>query len=128
MRSGLYRVKRALLEFAWLKPFILLPAAAIITACTTMPRPGASTTRTGDEIVVAGQFFHSGTPVVLWMDPGGYDAYRVERRFGPIEKADWADSTAEVEQLRSPNRYSLRREGLTEAQIEKVRGGGWDVP
>ena len=30
-------------------------------------------TRSGDEIVVCGRFFHIGTPVVLWMDPGGYD-------------------------------------------------------
>jgi N-acetyl-anhydromuramyl-L-alanine amidase AmpD len=37
--------------------------------------------RAGDEIVVCGQLFHTGTPVVLWTDPGGYDAYRVENRF-----------------------------------------------
>ena len=50
----------------------------------------------GDEIVAAGQFFHTGTKVVLWIDPGGYDAYRVERRFAPIEKADWRDSTQDI--------------------------------
>ena len=44
--------------------------------------PGQHEGREGDEIIVAGQFFHSGTKVVLWLDPGGYDAYRVERRFG----------------------------------------------
>src|SRR5829696_846728 len=31
--------------------------------------------RKGDEIVVCGQKFHTGTPVVLWTDPGGYNAY-----------------------------------------------------
>jgi N-acetylmuramoyl-L-alanine amidase len=40
--------------------------------------PGQHELREGDEIVVAGQFFHTGTKVVLWMDPGGYDAYRFE--------------------------------------------------
>src|SRR2546425_618787 len=30
--------------------------------------------RNGDEILVAGNYFHTGTPVVLWTDPGGYDA------------------------------------------------------
>jgi N-acetyl-anhydromuramyl-L-alanine amidase AmpD len=30
--------------------------------------------------------------------------------------------------LRSPNRYDLRRASLTPAQIEQVRGGGWDLP
>lgn len=86
------------------------------------------THRKGDEIVVAGQFVHTGTPVVLWMDPGGYDAYRVERRFSPIEKSDWAHSTEEVPDLRTPNRYSLRARELSDAEIERVRGGGWDLP
>ncbi|MBI3884156.1 MAG: N-acetylmuramoyl-L-alanine amidase [Opitutae bacterium] len=31
--------------------------------------------------MVAGQFFHTGTRVVTWMDPGGYDAYRPGPRF-----------------------------------------------
>src|SRR3954462_3800843 len=44
-------------------------------------RPGAPLARQGDEIVVCGQLFHTGAPVVLWMDPGGYDAYRVEKHF-----------------------------------------------
>ena len=39
------------------------------------------------EIVIAGQYFHTGAPVVLWTDPGGYDAYRTERRFVPWERA-----------------------------------------
>lgn len=78
-------------------------------------------------MVVAGQFFHTGTPVVLWMDPGGYDAYRVDRRFSPLEKADWKSSQAENKDLSSPNRYNLRRDGLTEPELERVRGGGWDL-
>jgi N-acetyl-anhydromuramyl-L-alanine amidase AmpD len=62
------------------------------------------------------------------MDPGGYDAYRVERRFSPLDKADWEDSQAEVKELSSPNRYNLRRSGLSDAELERVRGGGWDLP
>lgn len=99
-----------------------------LAGCATAPRPGAFEPRRGDEIVVAGQFFHSGTPVVLWMDPGGYDAYRVERRFSPIEKSDWTHSTEEVRDLKSPNRFNMRRAGLTDEEIERVRGGGWDLP
>ena len=106
----------------------LAVAFLALASCQTTPKPGAHVPRTGDEIVVAGQFFHTGTPVVLWMDPGGYDAYRVERRFSPLDKADWEHSTEEVRALRTPNRYSLRKEGLTDAQIERVRGGGWDLP
>jgi N-acetyl-anhydromuramyl-L-alanine amidase AmpD len=62
------------------------------------------------------------------MDPGGYDGYRVERRFAPIDKSSWADSTSEVKTLKSPNRYGMRAAKLTTNEIEKVRGGGWDLP
>src|SRR5262245_52251775 len=51
--------------------------------------PGTLAPRAGDEIVVAGQFVHTGTPVVLWLDPGGYDAYRVERRFSDPGQSSW---------------------------------------
>src|SRR5882762_5157678 len=99
---------------------------AALAGCKMAPRPGAMAPRQGDEIVVAGRFVHTGTPVVLWMDPGGYDAYRVERRFSPIEKSDWTHSTEEVRDLRLPNRFNMRRAGLTDEEIERVRGGGWD--
>ena len=109
-------------------------AAVLVTGCQTAPRPGAFAPRRGDEIVVAGKFVHTGTPVVLWMDPGGYDAYRVERRFSPIEKSDWETSHAEAPELKTPNRYNMRRGRLsgevhlTDEEIERVRGGGWDLP
>ncbi len=108
-----------------------MPAVALalvltgLSGCVT--RPGTLAPRRGDEIVVAGQFFHTGAPVVLWLDPGGYDAYRVERRFSPYDQADWKSSVAAEPSLRSPNRYDLRR-GLTDEEIERVRGGGWDLP
>ncbi len=110
---------------------LLIPAALALvlsTGCKTSYRPGAIAPRQGDEIVVAGQFVHTGTRVVLWMDPGGYDAYRVERRFSPLDKADWETSHEEVKGLTSPNRYNMRRSGLTPEEIERVRGGGWDLP
>jgi len=106
----------------------MLAVPLVMAGCDTMHPPGSPAPRTGDEIVAAGQFFHAGTPVVLWIDPGGYDAYRVERRFSPIEKSDWESSHAEDKQLTSPNRYGLRRDKLTPDEIEKVRGGGWDLP
>jgi N-acetyl-anhydromuramyl-L-alanine amidase AmpD len=101
---------------------------ALLTACQTVPRPGSVENRRGDEIVVAGKFVHTGTPVVTWMDPGGYDAYRVERRFSPLATADWEDSHNAVTALRSPNRYNMRTSGLTTNEIERLRGGGWDLP
>jgi N-acetyl-anhydromuramyl-L-alanine amidase AmpD len=99
-----------------------------VAACATQPRPGTLAERRGDEIAVAGRFVHTGTRVVLWLDPGGYDAYRVERRFSPLDHADWESSHAEVKELTSPNRYNLRRNGLSDAELERVRGGGWDLP
>ena len=100
----------------------------LAVGCSTVSHTGQLEPRQGDEIVAAGQFFHTGTPVVLWLDPGGYDAYRVERRFAPIEKSDWKDSQSEVSSLETPNRYSLRHGDLTTNQIEIVRGGGWSLP
>ncbi|HLH54609.1 MAG TPA: peptidoglycan recognition family protein [Verrucomicrobiae bacterium] len=107
-----------------------LIALALITlsGCHTTAPLGSINPRAGDEIVVAGKFVHSGTRVVLWMDPGGYDAYRVERRFSPLDKSGWEDSQAEVRELTSPNRYNLRRSGLSADELERVRGGGWDLP
>ncbi len=93
-----------------------------------LARPRTFVPRKGDEIVVAGQLFHTGTRVITWMDPGGYDAYRVERRFSPLADASWEKSKAEVKDLGSPNRYGLRREALTPEELERVRGGGWDLP
>jgi N-acetyl-anhydromuramyl-L-alanine amidase AmpD len=108
---------------------LLLGMPCILAAgCRTVPRAGEYEARRGDEIVAAGQLFHTGTRVVLWMDPGGYDAYRVERRFAPPDRSDWSNSATEVKTLTTPNRYGLRVGTLTPAQIERVRGGGWDLP
>ncbi len=115
-------------QFRLLPMHYIAVAVAFLAGCKTAPRPGAVERRRGDEIVVAGQFVHTGTPVVLWLDAGGYDAYRVERRFSPIDKSDWAPSSEEVPDLRNPNRFGMRRAGLTDDEIERVRGGGWDLP
>ncbi len=89
--------------------------------------PGKMLRRRGDEIMVAGQLFHTGTRVVLWTDPGGFDAYRVERRFAPWEQAGWDNSRTNPASPRTPNRYGVRASGLSQAELERVRGGGWDL-
>jgi N-acetylmuramoyl-L-alanine amidase len=108
---------------------LLACAAGFLAGCShsTDAQPGRFVHRQGDEIVVCGQWVHTGAPVVTWMDPGGYDAYRVERRFAPLDDSDWRHSTAEVKELKTPNRYGLRKAGLTPAQLEQVRGGGWPL-
>ncbi|MGV3771882.1 MAG: N-acetylmuramoyl-L-alanine amidase, partial [Verrucomicrobiales bacterium] len=116
---------------ACLKPWRLFFLATILllnSGCRSAHAPGSQLKRSGDEIVVAGQLFHTGTPVVLWMDEGGYDAYRVERRFSPLTESSWEVSKEKVKGLSSPNRYGMRQSLLTDAEAEKVRGGGWDLP
>src|SRR6201999_2967822 len=74
----------------------LLSALAICVGCSTFPPSGTAEPRKGDEIVAAGQFFHTGTRVVLWMDPGGYDAYLVQRRFAPFDESSFEDSRSNL--------------------------------
>lgn len=57
---------------------LVVALCAIVTTCVVQelgPDDGRTDQRDGDEIVVAGQLFDIGTRVVLWSDPGGYDAY-----------------------------------------------------
>ena len=88
-------------------------------------KPGTPLARSGDEIMVCGQLFHTGAPVVLWTDPGGYDAYRVDRRFVPLEEAGWK-ATEKAGGVKSPNRYSTRSRGVSPQMAEKIRGG-WEL-
>lgn len=103
-------------------PLCIVLAALALTACTTpnAPRPGQVLERTGTEIMVAGELIQTGTPVVLWFDKGGYDGYRVTRRFARPDQRSWDDIK---DALPSPNRYNDRpgkpddgwtRDGLAE--------------
>ena len=105
----------------------LLVFADLGSESVAASRPGKPLTRSGDEIVVAGQLFHTGSRVVLWMDPGGYDAYRVERRFAPIAESSWEKTKPILPPGSSPNRFGLRQERITSNQIAQVRGGGWPL-
>jgi N-acetylmuramoyl-L-alanine amidase len=117
-------MKHALSKFRSFWPVLLF--ALVISGCAT--RPGTFAPRKGDEIVVAGRYVHTGTPVVLWTDPGGYDAYRTERRFSKIEESDFNTTKQKVKDISSPARYNMRKGNLTPEEIERVRGGGWDLP
>ncbi len=111
---------------AWVMVFCL----GLLAGCVHRggSRPGEPLMRRGDEIVVAGQLFHTGTRVVTWMDPGGYDAYRVERRFSEVGVSDWENTAKVGNGPETPNRYGLRKDGLDAAGIERLRGGGWTLP
>lgn len=103
---------------------ISLACLVLLTACRAAP-PAQPVARHGDEIVVAGQPFRIGTPVVLWTDPKGYDAYRTEARFAPRGKHDFADV---ADKVGTPNRYGMRFEKtMSDDQFAKHRGGNWTL-
>lgn len=120
----------------WIVPWCRVLALSLAAVGLALAKPasgggaevGAEAKRTGDEIVVCGRMFHTTAPVVLWLDPGGYDAYRVERHFGPLAKASWAEIMKENPQFGPPNRYGMRTEGLNDEQLEQIRKDGWDLP
>jgi N-acetyl-anhydromuramyl-L-alanine amidase AmpD len=99
-------------------PWLVLVLGAVASGADV--RVGQAVPRLGDEIVVCGQLVHTTARVVLWMDPGGYDAYRVERRFGPPEPKDAKG--------REHIGFGRRRVDLSPEQAERVHGGGWDLP
>jgi N-acetyl-anhydromuramyl-L-alanine amidase AmpD len=109
---------------------LLIPTLLAVAGCKTVSPPAASAERWGDEIVVAGQFFRTGTPVVLWMDSGGFDAYRpVEPRPASVEAADSETSDSPRRRARPSRLYSQRRgSDWTDAESERVRREGWDLP
>jgi N-acetyl-anhydromuramyl-L-alanine amidase AmpD len=98
--------------------------------------------RHGDEIMVCGRLYRIGTPVKLWMDPGGFDAYRTTRHFSPFEKREWKSTVEEMQagkinfvtkpQENSPDRYGLRfgsqaQTAYTPEELEQIRSGGWTL-
>lgn len=72
-----------------------------------------------DSIVVCGQKFAVGTPVVLWSDPGGYDAYSLFPHFARPE--------SQPEEKKKP-RYGSRTALLSPSDAQRVEKNGWDLP
>ena len=98
---------------------------ACMAGCATTGRPGMAgepLARAGDEIVVCGQLFHTGAPVVLWMDPGGYDAYRAHCHFQPDQPLPSRPVSD------SPVRFGSWRRHVPDEVMEHVQQHGWDLP
>ncbi len=100
---------------------LLIAAAFLAAGCNhqksatvspSLDQPGVN-----DEIVVVGQRFHTGTPIVLWTDKGGYNAY--SKSSGPTSKP----STPHLEKVRS-----VREAPLLDAEVEQVKKNGWTLP
>jgi len=105
-----------------LGPLLLWP---LLLACGLQPldsiTPGRPLVRRGDEISACGQLFHTGTRVILWNDPGGYDAYRVEPRF---PEALTLDERAAFE---VKARYHTLRKHLTDEQRARILDEGFTL-
>jgi N-acetyl-anhydromuramyl-L-alanine amidase AmpD len=115
-------------EFGRLQPVTPGVVFAVIAAClpgchdpgTTVNAVGRELERGGDEIVVCGRLFHTGTRVVLWSDPGGFDAYRVHRRFSDREQTSPRDGD-------SPHRYGDRRVTHSADEAARIEDIGWTL-
>lgn len=98
-------------------PLILVVTNLIFcSGCGSLP--GDLLTREGDEIVISGQFVHTGAPVVLWLDGGGFDGYRAHRHDDPrqIGPRDQPDRIS---------RYGSIRRGIGEQLHQDVVQRGW---
>ena len=107
-------------ESLW-KGLVLFATASVALLAGCSPQVGDRLHRTGEEIVAAGQLFHVGTPVVLWIDPGGYDAYRGHRHFEPSEYFPKNPVSPG-----NPNRYGTRGNLSPELQA-RVDQEGWTL-
>jgi len=98
--------------------------AGLLSACTQVPvrtggvTPGTPVARHGDEISVCGRLFRTGTRVVLWNDPNGYDAYRVEPKF--------PDELGSAEPPKGARYGSFRRK-LDDSIADSVHRRGWTL-
>lgn len=105
---------------------LLLFAAALgvaVSGCAELrePRVGERLPRTGQEIVVAGQLFHVGAPVVLWLDEDGYDAYRPWKHF------EAEDAAAEQKARYGARRLTPRGRPQTESEALAAKNGQWSL-
>ena len=94
-----------------------------LTGCSSSGpygKPGTVLERKGDEIMVAGTLVHTGAPVVLWTDPGGYDAYRAESRF--IDQQLPTNPVSDA-----PIRYGSWRRHIPEDVRKAIRAEGWSL-
>jgi N-acetylmuramoyl-L-alanine amidase len=89
-----------------------------------LPAPGQSLVRAGDEIIVCGQFFHTGgAPVVTWLDLGGYNAYQGAPRIRGGRSASRPTTNESF-----PISFGIRTAPLTDEEVEQVRKNGWTLP
>lgn len=98
----------------------MIAGALLIAGCEGPKKPQEPIQRHGDEIVVAGQLIRIGTPVVLWDDPGGYNAYSNRCHFSNAAMPSNPASPG------NPQRYNDRKP-INEALAAAVARDGWTL-
>ena len=73
----------------------------------------------GEAIVACGQKIPIGTPVILWTDPGGFDAYAPN--YEP-------STTPDAPKKARPPGFGTRRNSLTPEQQDEIQRTGWTLP
>ena len=91
--------------------FLLVPCGCAQIAGDLAPR-------SGDEIIIAGDMIHTGMAVRLWLDPGGFDAYRGHR-------SDQPEIEAPRDEPQQRLRFGSMRRGLPPGLKARVRQQGW---
>ncbi len=103
----------------------ILVGAILVAGCGGDPPPSPPEPPPfdpGTAVVACGERFEIGTPVVLWSDPIGFDAYAT--RCFSVER----ELPIEAEPGAKPERYGRRDPGgLGPADARRVREQGWDL-
>src|SRR4051812_12271667 len=97
---------------AGLAIFLLTAAAAVAAVVLPPPRTapaGEPQPMQASAIMVAGQLFEVGRPVVLWKDPQGFDAYQ-------IRCIDQRGGCCDSDSKRYGSRKGLARESVEDLQ------------
>ena len=95
----------------------LLAAALAVPALAPADEPKSSPlplAQRGDSIVACGQKIAIGTPVILWTDPGGFDASKL-----PAKDADGNDAKLG---------YGERGRGVDPGALAEAQKNGWTLP
>lgn len=111
---------RVMRSLAHLSARVLVLTGAFALACAASCRAPAmkepnvvpAPPKVGDEIVVCGQRFHTGAPVVLWTQTPGYDSYQLI-----AEKPTTEGAEPEFKLAYQPGRQRTVGEGMVEMLV-----------
>ena len=107
----------------------VLGVAGVLLWCQAgcAPAPGTPLARRGDEIIVCGRLFHTGAPVVTWLDPGGYDAYRTDLKFPPAASSGRPSDSRPASGPAPRITYGQWRFPLPDDLADQIKARSWKL-